>query len=480
VLVAFAASCVGLLMFLWISFGGSVPLAPQAYRFSVEFNQAVQLGAQADVEISGVTIGRVESVGLDHGTGLTRAVIQIDPKYAPRPANTRAILRAKTLLGETYVQLSVGDAEGPKLPDGGRLPQAQVSPTVQLDQILNTFRPSTRRAFETWMQDGGMALTGRGRAVNTALAELFPFTTNAGAVLKVLDRDNGATSALLSNGSRVLAAVDRNPAALQGLIRNADTLFAATASRNADLSSSVKDLPAFLQSTRRTIARLDSFAKQARPLVNELKPAAAKLRPALRSLSTFTPKLKAVLAALMPLTAASKVGVPAIESFLDSAQPLLKRAGPYLGEVIPVIEYVGRYRRELAAFFANVTASTQAEGKSISTSAILHYVRAQVNLSPQSLAAYTKRPSDSRSNPYMAPGGLQNLLKGLEVFGSYLCTDNALPTIGNSITGSLASVLTSVYYTDEPGAPACKPQEPLGLTTTGLSKTFPDLKALAK
>jgi virulence factor Mce-like protein len=480
VLVAFTASCVGLLVYLWVSFGGSVPLAPQGYRFSVEFDQAVQLGTQADVEISGVTIGKVQSVGLDRRTGLTRAVIQIDPRYAPRPANTRAMLRAKTLLGETYVQLSAGDPTGPKLPDGGRLAQAQVAPTVQLDQILNTFKPATRRAFETWMQDGGMALTGRGQAVNAALAELFPFTTNADAVLKVLDRDRAATSALLSNGSRVLAAVDKNPAALQGLIRNADALFAATASRDSDLASSVRDLPAFLRSTRQTVARLDRFARQALPLVNELKPAAAKLRPALKSLSTFAPKLKAVLAALMPLTAASRVGVPALESFLDRARPLLRRAGPYLGELIPVIRYVGKYRRELAAFFANLTASTQAEGKSISTSAILHYVRAQVNVSPQSLAAYPKRPSDSRSNPYMAPGGLKNLLRGLEVFGRYLCTNNALPTIGSSIPSSLASVLSSVYYTDEPGGPACKAQGPLGLTTTGLSKTFPDLKALAK
>ncbi|HEY2592834.1 MAG TPA: MlaD family protein, partial [Chloroflexota bacterium] len=93
VMVAFAASCVALLLFLWLSFGGSVPLVPQGYRISVEFNDAVQLGTQADVDIAGVTIGKVVSVNLDHRTGLTRAVLQIDPKYAPRPADTRAILR---------------------------------------------------------------------------------------------------------------------------------------------------------------------------------------------------------------------------------------------------------------------------------------------------------------------------------------------------------------------------------------------------
>ena len=88
-MVAFAASCVGLLLFLWISFGGAVPFAAQGYRMNVEFQDAVQLGVQSDVRISGVSVGKVVGVSLDTHTGLTKAVIQIDPKYAPRPSDTR-------------------------------------------------------------------------------------------------------------------------------------------------------------------------------------------------------------------------------------------------------------------------------------------------------------------------------------------------------------------------------------------------------
>ena len=40
-MVAFAASCVGLLLFLWISFGGAIPFAAQGYRLKAEFNEAV-------------------------------------------------------------------------------------------------------------------------------------------------------------------------------------------------------------------------------------------------------------------------------------------------------------------------------------------------------------------------------------------------------------------------------------------------------
>ncbi|HEX3617472.1 MAG TPA: MlaD family protein, partial [Solirubrobacteraceae bacterium] len=203
VMIGFAASCVALLLFLWLSFGGSVPFVPQGYRVTIEFNQAVQLGTQADVDIAGVTVGRVVSVGLDRHTGLTKAVLQIDPKYAPRPANTRAILRQKTLLGETYVALSFGNPRGPMLHDGARLPQAQVAPTVQLDQILDTFDAKTRRAFDTWMQDDGIAFTNRGQDFNDALAELYPFAGNVSNVLAVLERDKSSTSTLLADGGQV-------------------------------------------------------------------------------------------------------------------------------------------------------------------------------------------------------------------------------------------------------------------------------------
>ena len=226
-MIAFAASCIGLLLFLWISFGGSTSLGPRGYELSAEFDQAAELGSQADVRISGVSVGKVISVGLDRRTGLTRAVVEIDPGFAPRPADTRAILRQKTLLGETYIELSPGSPSARKLLDGAMLPLGQVAPTVQLDQILSTFDPTTRSAFQTWMQQQGVALTGRGQDLNAALAQLYPFATNVDSVLAVLNRDSAATRTLLSDGGQVLAAVTRSPAALQQLIDNANAAFSA-------------------------------------------------------------------------------------------------------------------------------------------------------------------------------------------------------------------------------------------------------------
>jgi phospholipid/cholesterol/gamma-HCH transport system substrate-binding protein len=485
-MVAFTASCVGLLIFLWISFGGTLPFNAQGYRFSVEFNQATELASNAEVEIAGVTVGHVTSVGLDHSNGMTRAVIQIDHQYVPRPAGTRAILRQKSLLGETYVQLSAGNPHGPKLRDGATLPPGQVAPTVQLDQILNTFDPKTRAAFATWMQQGGIALSNRGQQFNAAFAELYPFATNVNSVLAVLHRQQSATSVLLHDGGQVFSALSTSPAELQGFIRNTNQLFATTASRDAALAATIRAFPAFLAQTRVTTNKLGAFAVNTQPLIDELHPAAKQLNPAVKSVASLAPSLQTLMTNLRPLTTAGKAGLPALGSFLNDSVPFLAALKPFLGNLDPVINYIDDYRGELAGFFANGTASSQAVASGlISGSKIVHYVRLGNPISPEAVATYQTRPYSVRSNPYLKPGGYSGLLSGLPVFGSYLCTANPLPTVSPTLTtatnvGPLVltqqQLVQQYYFTSDPSGPACKDQGSLGAVTTGQMQSFPHLQ----
>ena len=50
------------------------------------------------------------------------------------------------------------------LPDGGRLANAQVQPTVELDEIFTAFDPDTRDAFRDWVKElSGAIRTAAGR-----------------------------------------------------------------------------------------------------------------------------------------------------------------------------------------------------------------------------------------------------------------------------------------------------------------------------
>ena len=58
-MVVFTLSCFGLLLFLWLSFGGPIPLKPKGYRVQVAFPEATTLGLEADVRVAGVSVGKV-------------------------------------------------------------------------------------------------------------------------------------------------------------------------------------------------------------------------------------------------------------------------------------------------------------------------------------------------------------------------------------------------------------------------------------
>src|SRR3712207_9460423 len=85
VMVLFALSCFGLLLFLWVSFGGDTPLRPKGYRVTVPFREAAQLSAQADVRVAGVPIGHVVSKTVPEGRpDIIAATLQIDEEFADR------------------------------------------------------------------------------------------------------------------------------------------------------------------------------------------------------------------------------------------------------------------------------------------------------------------------------------------------------------------------------------------------------------
>src|SRR5436305_13930007 len=101
-MIVFALSCFGLLLYLWLSFGGSVPLKPKGYRFQVAFPEATQLGPEADVRIAGVTVGKIVAKGRDPRSNRTLATVEMQRRYAPIPSDTRALLRQKPLLVATH------------------------------------------------------------------------------------------------------------------------------------------------------------------------------------------------------------------------------------------------------------------------------------------------------------------------------------------------------------------------------------------
>ena len=183
---------------------------PQGYRFSVEFDQAVQLGgAGGRADLRRAASARWSSVGLDRRTGLTKAVIQIDPQYAPAARrHARDPARQDAAGGDLRGAVTRARERRRKLPDGGTLPQAQVAPTVAARPDPLHVRPRPRAGVRDLDAAGGRSRSPAAARTSTPRSrELYPFATNVDSVLAVLRRDSAATSTLLRDGGQVFSAI---------------------------------------------------------------------------------------------------------------------------------------------------------------------------------------------------------------------------------------------------------------------------------
>jgi len=404
-MVVFTMSCVGILMFLWLAFGGSIPLRPEAYRMQVSFPEAATLAAEADVRLAGVNVGKVKTKELEKEGARTLVELELKERYSPVPSDTRAILRQKTLLGETYVELSTGDAEGPPLPDGERLADVYVEPTVELDEIFNAFDQPTRTAFQQWVKELAKATKGgRGQDLNDAFGNLEGFAVDGATLLEELNEQETAVRRLVKNTGLVFGAINERKGALGDLIVNSNETFEATASRDEALADTFQVFPTFLDESKATLTRLEGFANNTRPLVNALKPAADDLGPTVRDLGDLAPDLEGLFRDLDPLIEAGDRSLPDLEKTLAGAEPLLKGLNVFLDELNPILSYGNFYQARIAGFISNAASDISGDfgGERYQTNTGL--------IESRSFQRYESRPDFDRGNAYLQPNALNRTL----------------------------------------------------------------------
>src|SRR3954447_18917945 len=303
--IGFALSCFGLLLFLWVTFGGPTPFKARQYHFTAKVEEATTLAKQADVRIGGVTVGKVENLSLPPTGNATEVDMEIDDQFAPIPKDTRAILRQKTLLGETYIELTPGDPSSGELPDGGALPPMQVQESTQIDEIFSALDKPTRRNFQIWMQQSALGINGRGQDLNDAFGNIGPISSDATSVLRILNSQQSDLKGLIRDTGTVFDALSARDGQLADAITQSNTTFKAIASRDQALTETIQIFPTFNEETRLTLNRLAKFAVDTRPLVNDLKPVADDLTPTFIAIKRLSPSLQALFVNLGPFITAA-------------------------------------------------------------------------------------------------------------------------------------------------------------------------------
>ncbi|HEU4392854.1 MAG TPA: MlaD family protein [Solirubrobacterales bacterium] len=440
VIAGFALSCFCILLFLWVTFGGPTPFRAKSYEIKVPFNEATQLAEQSDVRISGVNVGKVHSIALAPNGRQALATVDIDNKYAPLPQSTRAILRTKTLLGETYIELTPGSQDSPELADGGTLAEANIAESVQLDEIFRTFDPKTQEAFQTWMQEGAVAINGQGQSFSYAIGEFEPTFSELDKLFRVLDTQRLAVAQLFRNGATTLQALRGREGQLASLIDSSNAVFQTAARRDRDIEALFRAFPTFQDESRLTLDRLKTFSVEAAPLFRQLTPAAEQLSPTFIALGKLAPEAKGLFEGLGPVIDRAPTGFPALRRlFRDEFPPLLRAVDPLLRNLNPLLTGLNLYRREVTSFFANVAASANGElPNENARGEKVHFLRAMGPLNPESLTTLSNRLTNNRNSAYSPPQWAKGLASGLPGFDTRQCSSGITASLDPTTATSAA------------------------------------------
>ena len=215
----------------------------------------------------------------DAGDDRDRAAVRADLPDA------RAILRQKTLLGETYVELTTGaqndgssggtdsdddhrrrplqrarstrqisgdDAPSTRSTRAATSTRPRSPDQTQIDEIFNGFDEQTRNAFRLWQQNSAIAIKGRGLDLNDAFGNLGPFSTDASDVLgDAAPAGAGACGRWSTRHRRRLRCAHRSATRqLAGAIVGTNRTFRRARLPRPALADTFKIFPTFKNETR--------------------------------------------------------------------------------------------------------------------------------------------------------------------------------------------------------------------------------------
>jgi phospholipid/cholesterol/gamma-HCH transport system substrate-binding protein len=193
------------------------------YTLSARFPDAGQLVKGALVEVAGRPVGKVSRIELTDD-GQAQVVMSLhDRQLTPLHRGTSAAIRAVGLASVTnrFVELSPGPPSAPKIPDGGILSAEHTKGIVDLDQLLDSFDPASRKHFQHIVRDaaGALAEPAAGQ-FNRSLSYLNPALSQIAGFEDELTSDSSAFRQSVTATAAAAHALAKQPAALRGALSN--------------------------------------------------------------------------------------------------------------------------------------------------------------------------------------------------------------------------------------------------------------------
>jgi virulence factor Mce-like protein len=235
VFLGFALVSLLVAAFLGAQMGGEFMFG--GYKVTAIFKTGAELVAGDDVTMSGLRVGKIES--LQPASGSTAVTMLLHRDFAPVFSDARAVIRQKNLLGEAYVEVNRGTASQGQIRDGGQIAEDHTLTPVEVDQVLNALDPQVRDHLSMVINSLGQATAGRGPDMNAAAADLASLATDLRTLAHTLASNSEDLDALIANLRKVMDTLAAWHADFRAMLTDWDHVMTTLAEREQSLKGTI-------------------------------------------------------------------------------------------------------------------------------------------------------------------------------------------------------------------------------------------------
>ncbi|MFG3505279.1 MCE family protein [Streptomyces sp. NPDC047821] len=221
----------------------SISFTPE-HTYKAVFSDVTSLEEGDDIRVAGVRVGEVEEIAIKDRT-LAEVTFTVT-EDRPLLAGTGAVIRYRSLVGQRYIALTEGAGDDTRLPPGGTIPLSRTQPALDLNALLNGFKPLfaalSPEDVNQLATEIIKTLQGEGGTVTSLLAHTASLTTT------LADRDQ-LIGSVIDNLNTVLATLDERGARFSGLIEQLQRVISGLSADRKPIGESLVNINNLTEAT---------------------------------------------------------------------------------------------------------------------------------------------------------------------------------------------------------------------------------------
>jgi virulence factor Mce-like protein len=308
--------CAVVAVFLSYNANSGLPFVP-TYDVTVQVPDAAGLVRGNEVRIGGKRVGVIEeirAVPAEDGDPVSELEVALLAALEPLPADSVVTVRPRSPLGLKYLELKPG-ASDEGIEAGTTLPLAAAQPIVELDEVVNAFDASSRRALREVLEGLGPGFAGRGADFNALLEDAPALFRDAEHVAANVSARETQLGRLVSGADQFTGELASVAPRVGSGLEHADTTAGALDAAGPALGESIAETPP-------TQAAALSAFREARPLLTDAAALARDLRPGVRLLPRAAHELDRALDEGVPVLRRAVALAARLEDTLEAVAEL--------------------------------------------------------------------------------------------------------------------------------------------------------------